>query len=122
MKNGMTLKKIFNLGIKMGIEADPRNGEVLKRFLDARKKEYNSLSEQGKKLYDKERMVHPYSDSRILCDNTNKKINTILAGIDFKTMGDITFAKELERSEKTVINVILNTCFDESMSSNCCMS
>ena len=97
MKNSMTLKEIFNLGIKMGVSADPRTGESLKRFLDERKEEYNSLSEQNKELYDKERMIHPYSDSRILCGNKDLAIHTVLAGIELRKTEDLLLAKELER-------------------------
>lgn len=95
MKNRMTLKEIFNLGIKMGINADPRTDESLKRFLEERKEEYNSFSEQNKKLYDKERMIHPYSDSRILYGDQNQIMRTILAGIELRKTEDFLLAKKL---------------------------
>ncbi len=78
----MTIQEIYELAIKMGMEADPRGYDVVKKVLEKRKEKYAELSEKKKKFFDKESLVNPYSDSRILYGNSEKKIKKLLAGID----------------------------------------
>ncbi|MBI2028774.1 MAG: NGG1p interacting factor NIF3 [Candidatus Levybacteria bacterium] len=78
----MTLQEIYELGIKMGIKADPRGEENVKHLLFRLKKEYKELPEKKKKFFDLESLVNPYSDSRILVGDPKLKITKVLAGID----------------------------------------
>jgi hypothetical protein len=78
----MTLQEIYELGIEMGIRADPRGEESVKRLLGRAKKDYEELSEKKKKYFDKESFKNPYSDSRILYGDPETKVKTLMAGID----------------------------------------
>lgn len=78
----MNTKQIFDLGINLGIKADPRGKAGIKRWLNLEKKKFDSLTKDEKKLFDTERLTNPYSDSRILFNNSNAKIKKVLAGID----------------------------------------
>jgi putative NIF3 family GTP cyclohydrolase 1 type 2 len=78
----MTIQQIFDLGIKMGMEADPRGAAAVKKILEKRKKEYEEMSEKKKKYFDKDSLTNPYLDSGILYGAPEKKIKKILAGID----------------------------------------
>jgi putative NIF3 family GTP cyclohydrolase 1 type 2 len=78
----MTLQEIYLLGIQMGIKADPRGEQAVRRFLARLKKEYEDLSEKKKKFFDKENFNNPYSDSRILYGDPKKEVKKVLAGID----------------------------------------
>lgn len=78
----MTLQEIYELGIQMGIKADPRGVDGVKRFLSRTKKEFEEMRDKKKKYFDKETLKNPYSDSRILSGDPKRQIKKVLAGID----------------------------------------
>ena len=78
----MTIQEIYQLAIEMGVEADPRGKEGVKRALKKRKKEYEELPENKKRDFDLESLHNPYSDTRILFGDPKKKVKKILVGID----------------------------------------
>ena len=93
----MTTQQIFELAVKMGIKSDLRGEKEVKKYLDRTKKKYEKLDKDAKTEFDKEKLINPYSDSRILADNKKKEIKKIMVGIDMegsemllaKQMGDI---------------------------------
>lgn len=78
----MTLQEIYDLGLQMGIKADPRGVAAVKRLLEKRKKEYKDMPQKRKKFFDQETFRNPYSDSRILYGDPKLKVKKVLAGID----------------------------------------
>ncbi len=78
----MTLQQIYDLAVEMGIKADPRGVEGVKSYFSHLKHDYEELPEKKKKLFDKETLTNPYSDSRILFGEPKKEIKKLLAGID----------------------------------------
>lgn len=78
----MTIQEIYDLGIEMGIKADPRGEAAVKKLLDKKKKEFEELSPKKKKFFDEEDLNNPYSDSRIFYGDPKKEVKKILAGID----------------------------------------
>lgn len=78
----MTLQEIYDLGLQMGIKADPRGIGGVKKFLERRKKEHQDLPEKRKRYFDKESLNSPYSDSRILFGDPKTRVKKVLAGID----------------------------------------
>lgn len=97
----MTIQDIYNLAIKMGIEADPRGKEGVERFLKNKKEEYKNLSALEKEEYDGEKLTNPYADSRILYGDPQKEVKRILMGIDMDT-GEILLADRLSQKGKTI--------------------
>ena len=89
----MTVKQIFELSIKLGIQNDLRGKRSVQKYLDRQKKLYEKLPKQEKKFFDKEKLENPYLDSRILHDN-KKEVKKILAGIDID-LAEILMAREL---------------------------
>jgi hypothetical protein len=55
----MTIQDIYNLAIKMGIEADFRGKEGVRKFLERKKKKFENLPEREKKEFDKEALKNP---------------------------------------------------------------
>ncbi|MFH1559663.1 MAG: NGG1p interacting factor NIF3 [Patescibacteria group bacterium] len=90
----MNIKQIYQLAIKEGIKADFRSAKEIREHLREVKKKYNKLDKKRKNIFDKERLINPYSDTRIHFDGGKKEIKKILAGID-ATSGEILMAKEL---------------------------
>lgn len=78
----MTLQEIYDLAIEMGIKADPRGVDGVKRVLARLKKEYEEMSAKKKKYFDQESLTNPYSDSRILYGDPKTKVKKVMAGID----------------------------------------
>lgn len=78
----MTLQEIYDLAIEMGIKADPRGVEGVKRVLARLKKDYEEMPAKKKKFFDLESLKNPYSDSRILYGDPKTKVKTLMAGID----------------------------------------
>jgi len=90
----MTIKEIYNLAIRMGIKADFRGEEGIKKFLENKRKQYEKMDEKGKEEFDKEALKNPYLDSRIYHIAEDKEIKKILVGIDIES-AEILMAKEI---------------------------
>jgi putative NIF3 family GTP cyclohydrolase 1 type 2 len=91
----MKIKEIFNLAIKMGIEADFRGKEAVEKILKRKKQKYEKLSKKEKEVFDLEAFKNPYLDSRIYNIAEDKEIKKVLAGIHIN--GDeIILAKEIK--------------------------
>lgn len=78
----MTIQSIYDLAIQMGINADPRGVNLVKKSLERKKKEYENLIKREKEFFDTESLKNPYADSRILSGNPKTEVKRILAGID----------------------------------------
>jgi len=92
--SSMTVKQIYDLSIKMGIKADFRGGKEIQKLLKRTKEKFGKLSDEQKKEFDQERLMNPYSDTRILNDLPNKKIKKILTGIDMEP-AEMLLAKQI---------------------------
>ncbi len=90
----MKIKEIFDLAIKMGMEADFRGLEGVKKVLERKKKKYEKLSQKEKELFDLEALENPYLDSRIYNIAEDKEIKKVLAGIHIDGT-EILLAKEI---------------------------
>jgi putative NIF3 family GTP cyclohydrolase 1 type 2 len=89
----MKAKEIYKLAIKMGIQADPRDKKAVDELLKKEKEKYEKLSKDKREDYDQERLVNPYSDTRLLLD-TGTGVKKILVGIDMGT-GEMLLADKL---------------------------
>jgi hypothetical protein len=96
----MTVKQIFDLGVQMGIKSDSRGVKGVKEYLERVKKGYEGMKPKDKKFFDKERLEHPYSDSRIYVDDKKTQVKRILAGIDMKESEIILASQLTERGKK----------------------
>ncbi len=85
----MTTQQIFDLAIKMGIEADLRGKAAVQKMLKRKKEQYEKLSKEEKEEFDTEALTNPYLDSRIHFDSGRKPVKKILTGIDME--GDEIF-------------------------------
>lgn len=101
----MRLKDIYELAVKIGIEKDIRSKEVIQKQLDQVKKGYEKLSEEEKKLFDKEKLTNPFADTRILAGDPEQEVNSVLAGIDME-VGEVLLADRL-REKGQPIDLIL---------------
>jgi len=80
----MTIKEIYDLAIELGRKADFRSDQQISRLLKRSKDKYEKLSSKEKNFFDKENLKNPYSDSRILYGDIDKKVKKLIVGIDMK--------------------------------------
>ncbi|MBU1853265.1 MAG: NGG1p interacting factor NIF3 [Candidatus Omnitrophica bacterium] len=102
----MKLIDIYQTAVNFGMKMDPRGRDKVKKELLRAKKEYDQLSERDKEFYDKERLVHPYSDTRILFGKRDSEIKTMLVGIDIE-VGEVLLADRL-REKGEEIDLLLS--------------
>ena len=93
----MKLGKFYELAVKMGMQKDPRTKEELNNELKRARSDYRRLKGIDREVYDKEKFKHPYADTRILYGSPNKKIKTIMVGIDMETPELLMADKLIER-------------------------
>jgi len=91
----MKLKQIYDLAIKLGEKADPRPKSRLQKLLKLEKERFKKLSKEKQIFFDKERLKHLYSDTRIHFGSLNKEIKTVLVGIDISG-SELLLAQQLE--------------------------
>jgi len=101
----MTIKQVYELAIKMGTDHDLRGAVAVKKKLKQVNEKYDKLSTDKKKEFDQERLVNPFSDSRMFAKDPNKPVKRILAGIDIETQ-ELLMAKELAKDNP--INLVLS--------------
>jgi len=90
----MTIKDIYNLMIKMGIEADFRGRNGVQELLDDKRKKFEKMPVEQREEFDQEALENPYMDSGIYNISEDKEIKKVLVGIDIGPE-EILIAKEL---------------------------
>lgn len=90
----MKIIDIYNLSIKIGMEADFRGKNGVQKLLDQKKQKFEKLSEKDKEEFDKDALENPYLDSSIHNISEDKEIKKVLVGIDVGPE-EILIAKEL---------------------------
>ena len=86
----MNIREIYESAVEMGIFHDPRGIDTVRKELAGEKKFYEKITDEAdKKIYDKDRLINPYSDSRILFDGgidmRDKEIKKVMVGVDIDT-------------------------------------
>ncbi|MFA5359728.1 MAG: NGG1p interacting factor NIF3 [Patescibacteria group bacterium] len=97
----MTIQQIYDLAVKMGIKADLRGEQKVKKYLDRFKKKYEKMSVEEKKEFDTEKLTNPFSDTRILVDNGKKNIKKVFVGVDME-------GPELLLAEKMSVDLVIS--------------
>lgn len=100
----MTVKEIYDLAIKLGVQNDLRGSDFVNKKLKYINSKYEELKPEEKKEFDQEILKNPYADSRILTTGLTKKIKRVLVGIDIE-VGEVLLANEL--SKKKPIDLII---------------
>lgn len=91
----MKVDEIYNLALRMGMEADPRGKKFVQGELRKAKQKFEKMSEEEKEEFDSEKLKNPYSDTRLLYGDGNRKVKRVLAGIDI-TSAEVAIADRLE--------------------------
>lgn len=97
----MKLGEIYDLAIKMAIDADPRPKKEVMDDLKELNKKYKKMKKDEKIGFDLDRLKNPYADSRVLAGDLNQEIRCILTGIDMETP-EILLANELNKKGEKI--------------------
>jgi putative NIF3 family GTP cyclohydrolase 1 type 2 len=97
----MNVQQIFDLGIKIGVENDPRGKKGVEKYLTRVKKEYQEMKEKDRRYFDVLKLSNPYPDSCIHVDDGRKNVKRVIAGIDIEA-GEIILASQLNERGKTI--------------------
>jgi len=76
------------------MEADPRGLPEVYRYMDKVRQDYESLPEDKKGRFDKEKLTNPYADTRLLYGDPDLEINRLIAGIDME-IGEVVLTDRL---------------------------
>jgi len=95
------LGDIYKRAVDFGIQKDPRGKAKVKKELLMVRKGYERLSKKDKELYDEERLIHPYSDTRILLGKKDTDVKTLLVGIDIE-VGEVLLADRLREKGEDI--------------------
>lgn len=101
----MTIKQIYELAIRLGVQNDLRGTATVRRKLRWEKEKYGKMPAERKKEYDRENLTNPFADTRVFAKNSNKPVKRMLAGIDIETQ-ELLLAREL--SKEKPIDLILS--------------
>lgn len=96
----MKLKQLFARAVELGIEADPRGKDGIKRLLKKQKDRYDKLEGKEKEFFDTERLWNPYGDSRIINGNGDEEVRTLMVGIDMETSEMLLADRMREKGER----------------------
>lgn len=97
----MKLKAIYELAVKMGTENDPRGKAAVAQDLKRAKDAYARLSGAEKDEFDRDKLVNPFPDTRILNGDPDTEVKAVLAGIDME-IGEVLLADRLRDKGKRI--------------------
>ncbi len=80
----MTLRKLYETAIQLGMGLDFRGEAALNKELASRREEFEALPDWRKPYFDRERLRNPYADCRIVNGPDDAELNTVLLGINIQ--------------------------------------
>lgn len=101
----MKFSEIYKTAIQLGIKNDPRGKAEVERVLAKTKEEFDELKKKEKDEFDQDKLVNPYSDSRMLTGDANKEVKRALVGIDIE-VGEVLLADRLSDKKKPIDLII----------------
>lgn len=101
----MNLSDIYQFFIQQGRYEDLRTKKQMNDYLLSQRKKYRLLTGLEKKFFDKEDLLNPFADTRILHGNLRRPIKTILVGIDIGA-GELLLVDHLAKKKRPVDLVI----------------
>ncbi|HEC21209.1 MAG TPA: NGG1p interacting factor NIF3 [Candidatus Peregrinibacteria bacterium] len=102
----MTIGEVYRLAIEVAKKADPRPASEIRHVLKEAKEEYKKLSAKKKQFFDKERLINPYADTRILYGSLKNKVKKVMVGVDIED-GELMLAQQLSQNRNTKIDLVI---------------
>ncbi|MGD9519333.1 MAG: hypothetical protein AB7W28_07430 [Armatimonadota bacterium] len=90
----VTVRDFYEGAIAVGMRNDLRGEEALRRQLEHRREEYESLSGRERLMYDAERLRNPFGDTRLVAGDPDREIRRVMVGIDID-VAEVALAQAL---------------------------
>lgn len=104
----LTFKEMYDLGVKLGIQADPRGAIRVKSYLERIKKDFAEMKPSERGYFEEEKLVNPYQyDTRLHAGDPKAPVKRILAGID-AGVGEVLLATQLNERGKKIDAVVVH--------------
>ncbi|MBI5885173.1 MAG: NGG1p interacting factor NIF3 [Deltaproteobacteria bacterium] len=101
----MTIQQIYEKAIALGIKLDPRGEAEVRAELARTKKDYDEMKEADKAWFDTASLTNPYSDTRILYGDVNRKVKRVMIGVDME-VAELLLADRLAERGRPIDLVI----------------
>ena len=102
----MRLGDLYEFAVKQGMKNDPRTPAQIREELKRRRQGFNKLSPKDRSAYDRERLRHPYDDTRILYGNPRLDVKTVIVGVDMEAQ-EILLADRLNQKQGEEIDLVI---------------
>ncbi len=96
----MKLKTFMQRAIEIGISEDPRGKKTVDKLLKKQKDRYAKLEGREKEMFDADRLVNPYHDSRIINGTGDENVEVLMVGIDIETPEVLLADRLREKGER----------------------
>ncbi len=103
----MKLEKLYKKAIQVGIANDLRGKAEITKSLKEEKEKFDSLKKDEIEYYDKDRLINPFADTRILYGDPNKNVKKVIIGIDME-VGEILLTQVLNSKKNEKIDLIIS--------------
>lgn len=103
----MKLGKLYEKVISIGIDNDLREKKEINKLLKQEKEKFDKVSEKEKEFYDSDKLINPFSDTRILYGDKNTEIKKVIVGIDME-IGEILLTHLLNKENNKNIDLIIS--------------
>ncbi len=103
----MKLEKIYKKAIEIGIANDHRGKAEIRKLLKEEKERFDALKKDEVEYYDKDKLLNPFSDTRVLNGNLNLDIRKVIVGIDMQ-VGEMLLTYLLNKEIDQKIDLIIS--------------
>jgi putative NIF3 family GTP cyclohydrolase 1 type 2 len=97
----MKLGELFQSIVDIGIAADPRGKDGVRRELERLEKSFSDLPESRRGSFDRDRLTNPYADSRLLCGDAEAEVSALMVGVDIE-VGEVVLADRLRERGRRI--------------------
>ncbi len=102
----MKIKDLYSRVVEVGIDNDLRGRAEIDKLLADEKAKYDKLEPDDREFFDKDRLLNPFSDTRVLVGDPETEVKTAIVGIDMD-VGEILLTYLLNRDSGRKIDLII---------------
>jgi putative NIF3 family GTP cyclohydrolase 1 type 2 len=102
----MKLSHFYQAVVKAGIDNDLRGREEIKKLLTEENRRFDKLAKKDREYYDKDRLVNPFSDTRILNGGPDVEVKKAIIGIDME-VGELLLTHLLNKDLEKKIDLVI---------------
>lgn len=102
----MKLETLYRKAVEIGMAHDLRGPAEIRRVLAEEETKFKKLSAEEADAYDKERLVNPFADTRILAGALETEVSRVIVGIDMEA-AEVLLTHVLNRDLGRKIDLVI---------------